>query len=299
LDGDGKPDLIVANPGDGTISILQNISEGGVINFPPKVDIATGAGCCAVAVGDVNGDGKPDIVAANTDGMLLVLQNVINAPGTITTNSFEPKISLPVPSGAVDVAIVDIDGDGKPDLTVTSYLPQLFSIIQNLSNSGELSANSFGQRIDYPLGGRGHTISVGDLEGNGKPDLVVDTELKSTISIFHNQSTPGILTNVRCPARLNWPPVGMPGALPSAIWLATVDPTSSLPIPTTTIFPFTKTWRHSARWLRPLRPSQYLRWQLKAAPPASLSPLLVPGRSAINGDLTTKTFPARRMARSF
>jgi hypothetical protein len=195
LDGDGKPDLIVANTGDGTISILQNISEGGTINFAPKVDITTGASCDAVAVGDLSGDGKPDIAAVNTDGTLSVLQNVISAPGTITSNSFAPQISLPIPSGGVDVAIVDIDGDGRPDLAVAAYLPPLFSIIQNLSSGGDLTANSFGQRIDYPLDGRGHTISIGDLDGDGKPDLVVDTELNSTISIFHNESTPGILTN--------------------------------------------------------------------------------------------------------
>lgn len=195
LDGDGKPAFIVANPGDGTISILQNTSEGGTINFAPKVDFATGDGCSAVAVGDLNGDGKPDIAAVNTDGTLSVLQNVISAPGTITTNSFAPQVSLPIPSGGVDVAIVDIDGDGRLDLAVTAYLPQLFSIIQNLSDGGDLTTNSFGQRIDYPMDGRGHTISVGDLDGDGKPDLVVDTELNSTISIFHNESTPGILTN--------------------------------------------------------------------------------------------------------
>ncbi len=195
LDGDGKPDLIVANTGDGTISILQNTSETGTIDFAPKVDLATGAGCSAVAVGDLNGDGKPDIAAVNGDGTLSVLQNVIDAPGTITTNSFAPQISLPIPSGGVGVAIVDIDGDGRLDLAVTSYLPQLFSIFQNLSSGDDLTANSFGLRIDYPLDGRGHTISVGDLDGDGKPDLVVDTELNSTISIFHNESTPGILTN--------------------------------------------------------------------------------------------------------
>lgn len=195
LDGDGKPDLIVANTGSGTVSILQNISEGGTINFAPKVDLAAGAGCDDVAVGDLNGDGKPDIAAINTDGTLSVLQNVVAAPGTITTNSFAPQISLPISPGGVGVALVDIDGDGRLDLAVTAYLPQLFSIIQNFSDGGDLTTNSFGQRIDYPLDGRGHTISVGDLDGDGKPDLVVDTELNSTISIFHNQSTGGILTN--------------------------------------------------------------------------------------------------------
>lgn len=195
LDGDGKPDLVVANASSGTISILQNTSAAGVISFAPKVDLVSGAGCDSVATGDLNGDGKPEIVAANSSGTVSVFQNLIETPGTITANSFASPIALSIPSGGIDVALVDIDGDGKPDLAVTAYLPQSLSIFRNLSTGGSLSVNSFGPRIDFSLNGRGHTISVGDLEGDGKPDLVVDTELNSTISIFRNQSTPGVLTH--------------------------------------------------------------------------------------------------------
>jgi hypothetical protein len=195
LDGDGRPDIVVANVSDGTISILRNLgSPNGLTtnSFAPRVDIATGDGCDRVVVGDLNGDGKPDLVTANNgNGTVSVLQNMMDAPGDFTTNSFAPKIDLLVPSGSVQVSVMDIDGDGKPDLEVTAYLPQIFSIIQNLCAGGNLNTNSFGPRIDYSLNGRGHSISVGDLDGDSKPDLVVDTELNSLISIFRNVSTPG------------------------------------------------------------------------------------------------------------
>ncbi|HSY16849.1 MAG TPA: immunoglobulin domain-containing protein, partial [Candidatus Acidoferrales bacterium] len=199
LDGDGRPDLVVANTTDGTISILRNTGTPGTLttnSFAPKVDIATGAGCDRVAAGDLNGDGRPDLVTANGNaGTVSVLQNVISSPGSITAASFAPKIDLTVPSGSMCVAIVDVDGDNKPDLAVTAYLPQIFSVIQNLSTGGNLTTNSFGPRIDYPLDGRGHTIAVGDINGDGKPDLIVDTELNSLINIFQNVSTPGTLTS--------------------------------------------------------------------------------------------------------
>ncbi|MBW8865141.1 MAG: immunoglobulin domain-containing protein, partial [Verrucomicrobia bacterium] len=174
----------------GTIGTLTTNS------FAPRIDIATGAGACRVAVGDLNGDGRPDLAVVNNNaGTASVLQNLISSPGSITTGSFAPKLDLAIQSGAVCVNIVDIDGDGKPDLTVTAYLPQIFSVIQNLNNGGNLTSNSFAPRIDYPMNGRGHTIAVGDINGDGKPDLIVDTELNSLINIFQNVSTPGTLTS--------------------------------------------------------------------------------------------------------
>ncbi|HEV2695324.1 MAG TPA: immunoglobulin domain-containing protein [Verrucomicrobiae bacterium] len=199
LDGDGRPDIIAANTTDGTISILRNTGTIGTLttnSFAPKVDITTGAGADRVAVGDLNGDGRPDLAVANGNaGTVSVLQNIITSPGNITTASFAPKIDLTVPSGAMCVAIVDIDGDNKPDLAITAYLPQTFSVIQNLNSGGNLTTNSFGPRIDYSLNGRGHTIAVGDINGDGKPDLIVDAELNSLINVFQNLSTPGTLTS--------------------------------------------------------------------------------------------------------
>ncbi|MDR3456038.1 MAG: immunoglobulin domain-containing protein [Verrucomicrobiae bacterium] len=199
LDGDGRPDMVVPNSGDGTVSLLQNIGAPGTLttySFAPKIDIATGAGADRVAVGDLNGDGRPDLAVANGNaGTVSVLQNIITSPGSFTAGSFAPKIDLAVPSGAIQVTILDVDGDGKPDLAVTAYLPQTFSLIQNLSTGGNLTSNSFAPRIDYPLNGRGHTIAVGDINGDGKPDLIVDTELNSLLNIFQNVSTPGTLNN--------------------------------------------------------------------------------------------------------
>jgi len=146
-------------------------------------------------VGDLNGDGKPDVVAANNDGTLSVLQNIITSPDNISAGSFATPINLAIPTYGADVVIVDIDGDNKPDLTVTGYLPQTFSVIQNIGTGGDLTADSFAPRIDYGLDGRGHTIGVGDLDGDGKPDLVVDCELNSLVAIFNNVSTLGTLTS--------------------------------------------------------------------------------------------------------
>ena len=62
VNGDGKPDLAVANYGSNTVSVLLGNGAGG---FGAKTDFATGTGPHSVAIGDLNGDGKPDLAVAN------------------------------------------------------------------------------------------------------------------------------------------------------------------------------------------------------------------------------------------
>ena len=62
VNGDGKPDLVVANAGANTVSMLAGSGNG---TFQPKVDYPTSGGPVAVAVADMSSDGKPDLVVAN------------------------------------------------------------------------------------------------------------------------------------------------------------------------------------------------------------------------------------------
>ena len=62
VNGDGKPDLVVANDGSNTVSVLLGNGNG---TFQAQQTFATGTEPNSVAVGDLTGDGKPDIVVAN------------------------------------------------------------------------------------------------------------------------------------------------------------------------------------------------------------------------------------------
>src|SRR6185436_19967600 len=68
LDGDGKPDLVMANSSSHTISVFRNLSSAGAFtsaSLASRVDYPTGLGPRISAIADIDGDGLPDIANAN------------------------------------------------------------------------------------------------------------------------------------------------------------------------------------------------------------------------------------------
>jgi hypothetical protein len=197
LDGDGHPDIVTANSAN-SISILQSTGQAGNIttnSFAVHFELPAGGGPSSVAIGDLDGDGRPDIaVSDGLDSTISIFRNV-STGGRLSTNSFAARLDLAAPSTSDMVAFADVDGDGKLDMLVPAYLGQVLSVFHNVSVPGSLTANSFEPRLDFGTGGRAHRMAVADLDGDGKPDIAVVTELPSQLVLFKNKSTPGVLTN--------------------------------------------------------------------------------------------------------
>ena len=66
LNGDGRPDLIIANKGSNDVSILINEKVGNSFTFVPGPRLQAGVGPVATAVADVPGNGVPDLLVANS-----------------------------------------------------------------------------------------------------------------------------------------------------------------------------------------------------------------------------------------
>jgi hypothetical protein len=205
LDGDGKPDIVTANSGDNTISAFHNLSTNGVISFSAGVSFATGNFPNGLAIADLDEDGSPDVVVANrVDGTVSVFRN-LGLDGEITTNSFASRVDLQGTAQCTRITIGDVDGDGKLDILVANWTSDSISIFRNLTVTTGITTNSFAPRVDFALGGWGHDIALADLDGDGKPDVVVVTEINSMLSVFHNASSPGSLTADSLGCRVDFP----------------------------------------------------------------------------------------------
>ncbi len=208
IDGDGKPDLVVTNSASNTISIFRNTSTSGSIStgsFATRVELTTGVNPYGVSIGDIDGDGKPDIAITNFgDNSVSVFRN-ISVPGTITASSFLPKVDYLTGLSPIDVALGDMDGDGKSDMIVTNSASSSVSVFWNASTSGTINTGSFSFRNDFPVGTNPYKLAIGDIDGDGKPDLAVTNTGSNTVSLFRNISISGTFTPSSFATRVDLP----------------------------------------------------------------------------------------------
>jgi hypothetical protein len=194
LNGDGKPDLVVANGGSNSVSVFLNTTATGAATptFASKVDFATGANPRSVAIGDLNGDGKPDIVTANqVGGNVSVLLNT-TATGAAAP-SFATHVDFAAGTSPDAVAIADLNGDGKPDLAVVNNGASTVSLLRNTTATGAATP-SFAAKQDFATGVNVNSVAIGDLNGDGKLDLVAVNEGSNSVSVLRNTTLTGATT---------------------------------------------------------------------------------------------------------
>jgi hypothetical protein len=207
FDGDGRPDLAVANADSSSVSVIEHVGLGG-----PGINNTYSVGTfpLGVAAGDFTGDGKPDIITADDSSSTISLLRNNGSGGFLPASTFN---SL----NGVSLAVGDFDNNGNLDVAVGTGsdvsvhlgngqggfgAPIFFQggsqkiIAADFNADGKLDLAISGETIQVRLGdGTGHfaaaacpvpfsgALAAGDVNGDGKLDLVVANILAAEIQV--------------------------------------------------------------------------------------------------------------------
>jgi hypothetical protein len=193
IDNDGKADMLASSNGN-FFSTHRNTSNTGSISFAPFTTYATIASGqpTGIAAGDLNADGKPDVVVANgSTGQLSVATNTTAAPGTIT---YGTRLDFLISANASprSVNIVDLDNDGKPEMVSTNAGINSFSVFRNTTPAN--SAIGFAPIVSFSTGSTPLAMAVADFDSDGKVDVAIICFGSGTLNLFRNTSIPGTIS---------------------------------------------------------------------------------------------------------
>ena len=199
LNGDGRPDLVAATKisthGDEVDPVLVMLGNGNGTFGPAVAYRLTVQDPTAVAIGDVNRDGKQDVVTANSGGTVSVLLGNGNgtlpdlASATYALNGSDPR----------SVVIADLNGDGRPDLATVNAN----DAAKNVSVLLGRGDGTFSPATPYALNGGNdpRSLAVGDFNRDGAPDLATAHRVSGNLSMLlgNGDGTFGLATTISLP----------------------------------------------------------------------------------------------------
>jgi hypothetical protein len=185
LNGDGKLDVVATHgafdddpPALRSLRLVSVLYGRGDGRLGPTHEYEIGnpgdmGGAFSIAMGDVNGDGKLDVVTGNFNSKSVSLL-VNDGHG-----AFERPVNYSLGRQPCDVALADLNGDGKLDIATGN--PNTISIILNNGDG------TFGAVHEFPAGRDTWAFTLADLSGDGRPDIATANRSRSTTTVLVNR----------------------------------------------------------------------------------------------------------------
>ncbi len=170
FDRDGRLDLAVAYEGSNVIQVLHNTGSSFVVTTPSLTLPGTDLNPSSIAVGDFDGDGDADLAVAASFGDRVHVYR--NDNGTFASS---PVVSLDFPYALRSVITADVNLDGRPDL---------LAVATGLGVFRGKGGMAFEAPETVVAGWLPQAVVVGELSGDGWPDLAVVNEDSGDVSLL-------------------------------------------------------------------------------------------------------------------
>jgi hypothetical protein len=206
FNGDHRPDLALSasacNDAGAVVQLLLNTGDGGSIGAPRS--FATGADPYWVVSADFDRDGWPDVATADYAGgngtTVSVLRNAAGA-------GFDPARSYAVAKEPAWLAAGDLDGDGAPDLVVSSIDGNAGGVLDVLFNTGD---GAFLPYVAYDVGQSG-AVALADFNRDGSLDVALGDRNGNMIGVLLNAGNGALGPMVTYPVCSNGTISAVPG----------------------------------------------------------------------------------------
>jgi len=186
LDGDGRPDIVTigqyatSTTRSGFLVVRLQTAPG---VFSPPRSYPAGGYPWRLQVADVDGDGAPDLVVSDVDPTPFVTTGAVLLfkQGPVRGTFLAAQSLATTDNKPYDLAVGDVNGDGKPDIVVAANVASTVGaslLLQDAAHPG-----SFLAPLALPLPGAATHVALGDLDGDGRNDLVFRVERSATLGV--------------------------------------------------------------------------------------------------------------------